>query len=357
MRWPWQRIETRASQPFTDAVVNALVAQAAGSATGDPSAIAALETAAGLWARAFAAAKMTPDNLITEAITPAFMALVARNLIRRGESVFYIEVDGGAPMLRPVGSWDVRGGQDEDDWFYRVDLFGPSGSTTRFVPSAGVCHFRYAIDPSRPWFGVSPLQWAWATGTLAGNLEQRLGEESGAPVGALMPIPADGGDGSGDDPLAALKADIASAKGRQLLVETTSGAWDQGKAAAPQKDWVQSRFGADPPQALAKLRSDAAMSVLSACGVPVSLATDGDGTSQRESWRRFVMGSVEPIARMVAHELAVKLDVPGLTFDFKSLWAHDLQGRAAMFKALVSGGVPVNEALAQAGLLDESDNE
>ena len=290
MRWPWQRIETRASQPFTDAVVNALVAQAAGSATGDPSAIAALETAAGLWARAFAAAKITPDNLITEAITPAFMALVARDLVRRGESVFHIEVEGGAPMLRPVGSWDVRGGPDEADWFYRVDLFGPSGNTTRFVPSAGVCHFRYAIDPSRPWLGVSPLQWARATGTLAGNLEQRLGEESGAPVGALMPIPADGGDGIGDDPLTALKADIASAKGRQLLVETTSGAWDQGKAAAPQKDWVQSRFGADPPQALATLRSDAAMSVLSACGVPVSLATDADGTSATRGMAAFCHG-------------------------------------------------------------------
>ena len=37
-----------------------------------------------------------------------------------------------------------------------------------------------------------------------GALEQRLGEESGAPSALLLPIPADGGDGKdGDPPLSA----------------------------------------------------------------------------------------------------------------------------------------------------------
>ena len=77
--WPFKpKTETRASQPFTDAVVNAIAAQAAGSVAGDPTAIAALEAAAGLYARCFAAATV-PDGL---GFTPAVRALIARDLIR-----------------------------------------------------------------------------------------------------------------------------------------------------------------------------------------------------------------------------------------------------------------------------------
>ena len=63
------------------------------------------------------------------------------------------------------------------------------------------------------------------------------------------------------------------------------------------------------------------------------------------------MGSVEPVARMVAAELSRKLDVPGLSFDFSSLWAHDLAGRAAAFKALVAGGMEIERAVALSGLM------
>ena len=69
-------------------------------------------------------------------------------------------------------------------------------------------HIRYAVDPARPWLGISPLGWARATGKLAANLEQRLGEESGAPVGSILPVPADGGDDPEADPLAGLRADL-----------------------------------------------------------------------------------------------------------------------------------------------------
>ena len=166
-------------------------------------------------------------------------------------------------------------------------------------------------------------------------------------------MPQDGGDGGGDDPLANLKADIATGNGRALLVETTAAAWGEGRAAAPVTDWKQQRIGPDPPAALATLRSDAALAVLDACGVPRALVSAEDGTAQREAWRRFVMGSVEPVARMVAMELGHKLDTPGLHFTFESLWAYDLAGRAQAFQKLVAGGVPVDEALATSGLLVE----
>ena len=367
MRWPWQRRKAepekrQSTQPFTDAIQAAIAAQAGGSLTGNPLALGALEMAAGAYSRAFAGASLSPA---VPALTPAIRASIGRSLIRRGESVYLIQVKAGAPRLIPVGSWDVRGGWEPETWFYRADTFGPSGNTTVFVPGSKILHCMFSYDPARPWLGLSPLQWASLTGTLAANLESKLGEEAGGAVGHVVPIPQDpangDSDGDGEDdeadekPLDALRADLANLHGRTALVESVAGGWGEGKSAAPMFDWKPQRFGANPPQSLAVLRSDVGQTVLGVCGVPVSLFTDADGTSQRESWRRFVMGSVEPVAELVAGELSSKLDAPGLRFDFASLWAHDLAGRAQSFKQMVTGGMDADKAAALSGLttLDE----
>ena len=128
VKWPFGKRapERRQAVPFSDAVVAALAAQAGGAAIGDASAIAALEAAVVLYCRAFAAAKISPA---IAALTPGCMALIARNLIRRGEDVHQLVTDGAAIRLQPIGSWDVRGGPREADWWYRVDEFGPSGKS------------------------------------------------------------------------------------------------------------------------------------------------------------------------------------------------------------------------------------
>ena len=169
----------------------------------------------------------------------------------------------------------------------------------------------------------------------------------------MLAIPADGGDGGGEDPLALLKADIATARGKPLFVETTAAGWDEGKAAAPQRDWQSTRLGPAPPAVLAEIRRDAFEHVLAATGTPPSLFTDADGTAQREAVRRWHLGTVLPLARILEAELSAKLETPvQLRFDNYPL---DLAGRAQAFQKLVAGGVAVNEALMTAGLL--VDNE
>ena len=130
MRWPWSRsVERRAS--YTDALVGAVFAQAAGTST-TAAATAALEAAAGAVSRGFSAATVEDvEDPVADALTPSTMGLIGRDLIRRGESLFLIEVDRGGLALRPAGSWDVRGGHREADWMYRLDLFGPSGNITQ----------------------------------------------------------------------------------------------------------------------------------------------------------------------------------------------------------------------------------
>ena len=154
MKWPtWGKPpETRADSSFTDALVAALVSGAGGSASGIPTATAALEACAGFVSRAFASAEL-PAGV---EIQPATLALIGRDLIRRGESLHLIEVADGAVELRPVGSWDVRGGPREQDWWYRVDTHGPSGNHTNLVPSRSVCHVRYAVDPKLVWTRADP---------------------------------------------------------------------------------------------------------------------------------------------------------------------------------------------------------
>ena len=248
----------------------------------------------------------------------------------------------------------MRGRWDPVTWRYRVDLFGPSGNVTRFLPAAAVIHGRYSVDPARPWWGVSPLGWARLTGKLHANIEDAIADEAGGTRGHVLPVPAgpdaDGGDDTTTDPNAALRADIASMRGKTVMVETTAAGWGEGMNAAPRADWKPQRIGANPPASMATLRTDSAQAVLSACGLSAELFMPGDAAGQRESWRRFLHGSVQPLGELLAAELAVKLEVPELALRFDRLFASDLAGRARAFGSMVQAGIELDEARRLAGL-------
>ena len=135
-----------------------------------------------------------------------------------------------------------------------------------------------------------------------------------------------------------------------MLTETTAAGWGEGSLAAPRADWRPQRIGADPPVSLATLRTDSAQAVLSACGVSADLFVAGDAAGQRESWRRFLHGSVQPPGDLLAGELADKLDVPRLRLNFDRLFASDLSGRARAFGSMVQAGMDADRAARLAGL-------
>ena len=252
MRWPWDQNRAPASKSggaYSDAIIALIQSRAGGNSVGEPGALGALETAAGLWARGFASAELDP---VIPAVTPSVMASIGRELVRSGQSLWAIDVLRGKIVLTPSGSWNIIGSSHPSSWVYRLDLAGPSGTETRIYPSESVLHFRYAPEPERPWSSPSPLGYARQTGKLAGNLELRLAEEASASVGSLLAIPSDGGDGDvANDPLAALKLDLKNLQGSTALIETVSTGWGEGKGAAPQSDWKPQRLGANPPQTLA----------------------------------------------------------------------------------------------------------
>ena len=349
MRWPWQRKPEARASNYTDAIVSALLAGADGGGA-TASATSALEACAALYAAGFAAAKVEGSAVVQSLLKPQCMALIARNMIRMGEDVHVIDVDMNGIRISPAGSWDIQGDHRPENWRVRADLFGPSGSLSRYLPYQAVVHCRYSVDSARPWHGMGPLQWAASTGTLAGNIERLLSQESGAPSAQLLPVPVDGGDGGENDTVQTLKTGLANAKGKSVLVETTAGGWGEGAASTPRKDWMQTRIGPDWPDVVAKTRESVQVAVYAACNVPaVLLAMKSEGTSQREGLRRFAHLGLEPMARLIEAEITLKLDEP-VRIDFSPLMASDLAGKARAIKGMVDAGISLEKSLEIAGV-------
>ena len=346
MLWPFRRREVRAS--YTDALTSLLIRNAEGdvSPKGQAHATAAVEACAGAWARAFMCAEVAPE---LDALSPVLLARVARSLIVDGESLHVIRVGRAGLSLLPVGSFDVLGeSPDPATWRYRASLYGPDGTTTVKRPAAAVCHVRYSEDPSRPWRGVSPLERAGLDADLLSAVVTRLGQEASAKSAYVIATPTDGQAGT----VASLRTDIGAAKGGVVMAEGMGGGWGDKGAGTAGDGFKQSRIGADPPDVLRAIRSDVGMAVCGATGVPPSLfEANADGTAQREAWRRFVHGSVAPVARIVGRELADKLDAPGLAFTFDELYASDVVGRAGAFQRMVAGGMAADKAAGLAGLM------
>ena len=350
MRWPWQR-ETRDSS-YTDALVSLIVEQSSGATLAKPAATGALEASASIIARCFSAAAVRGPDRYREALGPSTLSMIGRSLIRQGEIVFAMEVRGGRLMLIPAASWDVTGDVDPETWRYRLTLGGPSRLTTlEPVASGSMVHIRYQTDPEQPWRGISPLASAAIAGRLSAETMQALADEASGPRGMLMPTPVDGADPT----ISALKSDIRALRGKIALVESTSSGWAaDGSQSRPKGDWEARRLGAAPGAALIQQAELASREVYSACGIPLSLVTNAEGTGQREDFRRLLHSTVVPLGRIVAEELSAKFETDiGLSFD--SLFAADLSGRARAFQSLVGGGMAVEKAAALAGLMQSED--
>ena len=345
MRWPWTKpapLERRAS--YTDQRVDA-AHEAAETTAVQVAATAAVEASAGIVGRAFAAATVEADRSVAEALTPALLGQLGRELIRSGQFIARVRFEDGL-YLDPACDVDLTGSYDPATWRYKLELPGPSTTTSVTVPRDQVLHAMYAYRLAEPWAGVAPLQFAKLTGSLSAEVTAALGDEATSSVGSFLPLPVDGNDPS----IATLKADIKGARGKVLTVE--SGDWDS--ASRPSAEWQSQRFGAAPPRSLVDLQKQAFHEAVAACGVPPSLATDAQGVAIREATRAFVFTTVEPLARMVEAEMRRALDAE-VRLSFRGLHAADIQSRARAFASMIGRDVekpliPIADARRLAGL-------
>ena len=341
--WPFNRKQEE-DRSYTDLLTQILANQAAGSVDANVLATSALESCCGLVGRAFASARV--EGADVSALSSSCLMMVGRQLIRSGEIVMLISVEGGMISLAPASSHDVLGGPE--NWNYTITVSGPSSQTTyTSVDAASVLHFRYAADPATPWKGYGPLQVARLAGKLSAETVAALGDEASGPRGAFLPQPKPGDDST----LGPLAAQIKSARGGMVLVEGMQSGFGSGETV--RRDWESRRFGASPPDALVELARTASNEIYAACGLsPALFGERSDGTAQRESWRRALHGTIAPLGKIVEEELKYKLDAPTLNISFDELYASDLMGRARAFQSMTQSGMDIAKAASLSGLME-----
>ena len=316
---------------YTDIVTQALLDASADTVA--DAYVAALETAAGALSRAFAAA--IPGGGSAGAFDAWTLAQVGRALVEDGEAVWY----RSGQRIQRAETYDIQ-----PSGAYQMNLAG----TPFVVPANRVFHPRWNVNIYNG-RGVGPLQQARNLRTMMQRLESSMAQELAAAVGYLLPLPTDGQS----DTIDALKKQIADLKGQIAVIETTRAGWGMGQQSGPRREFDLQRLGPNIPGSSVDLYRTAREAVFTACGYPVDLAQEADGTGQREAWRRYLHGTVAPLGRLVI-EAAGRAGL-NLTLDWSNLFASDITGRARAFQSLVGGGMTLEQAAAASGILEPGD--
>ena len=328
MNWPWRR-ETRSSG-FSDLVIAGLVARAGESAASDL--LGSIETAAGLWERAFTSGRSTM-------LPPCLLGLMGRSLLLTGSAVLWRSRGSG---LLPVSQWTVRGrSAAQSRWNYELTLAGPDATITKKATAAQVVHVRICSDPARPWEGNSPILRSRATRDALQEIEKSLKDEHAGPLGRLLPVP--------DPEDASLKDALLKLQGKALLVEQSElGLAGEGQAARVR--WTPKRIGPEPNEATLTARDSLERSLLMAAGIPPAMVSPSStANASREALRQFLWLTVSPVVGLVSAELErLGLDPK---IDLSQLNASDLAGRARALKGLIESGLPKADARRLTGLL------
>ena len=329
---------------FTEAFITAALSNAQGEVKNSLS-TGALEICSGLWSRALSSATIEPED-VKSLFTPSVLAHIGRALIRKGEAIC-IKYNN---KLLFASTASVKGDLNPLNWDYELTITGPTTSKIFKVKGYQVYHFKFSYDPSIPWVGVSPMNWASDTAKIMGSSEKRMSEEANSMTGYVVPVP----EVSGEQTFEQLKKDIAGLKGGLALVESVSQGWGEGRFERTLGDWSVRRLGANPPDSLVKLRLEVIKTLVAACGVPPTLIFEGSAAQgNREAWRQFLHGSVSPVAGTIIEEINLKGNMSTAEIKFDKLFASDIQGRARAFQALTKGGMEISKAAAVSGMLIE----
>ena len=189
------------------------------------------------------------------------------------------------------------------------------------------------------------------TKDLAGRVEKLLVGEAKR-GGHVLPLPR---VTEAED---SLKADLKNLSGGLAVVETSSAGFGEGRVAAPSGDYKQQRIGFDPPDSHINLRGQLFEHVVAACGVPITLIKPSDGSSQRESYRRWVLTAVWPvdIAKPIEEELSAQKLETEISLDLSALSSWDKAAHTRGIKLLVDAGLSLAQAFEVLGLTEPGQN-
>ena len=89
---------------------------------------------------------------------------------------------------------------------------------------------------------------------------------------------------------------------------------------------------------------------MAALGVPPAMLSANTGTAAQESYRQFSLTTLQPFGNILAHELADKLERPGLMVRWDHVAASDVVRRATAYGKLKDAGIDRERAARIAGV-------
>ena len=332
------KLEKRSSSNYTtQQLATHLIAARGGPAVIGNSSVARF--AGDLYGRCLATATWSPEDPV---LTAPLMYRIGQALIRDGRYLALIEVDSSGITLTEPSQVETYGSiPRRSGWQYRIEMPTPGGqgATITAIADEMIVIDWATAGPDQPWRAVGPLETAEAE--LQANLAVSLGNEAGMAQGQLLNIPT---SGDADEDSESLHEGLKKSKGHTAVLEHEAVVASTGRPiGAPQ------RFGPEFSSTSPMIMEMAERAVLGACGIPPGLYFGTDGASAREQLRQFLRVSLSGISKVIASELSDKLNLPGLTADFKELNAADIQGMARAAAALVKAGRPIDEAMEEVG--------
>ena len=320
------------------------------------SSLSIVEICAGYWSRAFEGSKVfvngkpvreyttrgeafaimgTPDV----GITPQALALMGRQMMTFGESVFMIvENDFISPkvMLLPAISAIVSGGAVPYSWRYDLHINAPDGqdqfgnAQSRKVPYEGVAadnviHTTYAAYPESPWIGISPLALSQTTYNTIRKIDDMFLSETTLPSGMIMPVEQRSGMLNAGGAVTEFTDEVSDLLTQQsgsiVVLERPSQLPEAMDKPLPQGLLSQIRYGFTADGANVAFREQLERNIAEACGLPASIvATDMGSRAVRDGMRQFIDMTIAPKLNSVSCELSHKLGMniaiyPDKSFD------------------------------------------
>lgn len=315
---------------YTTAIMAARGAFIAGTATAAELS-AAVQTAVTLWEAGLSLADVKGTALLTR----RSLALVARSLALRGESVLLIR-EGLVPAL----DWDLST-RDGIPRAYRLSIPEIGGGRSETVLAGEVLHFRIGCAPATPWAGSSPLSRAPLSASLLTEIETALRDVyRDAPIGSqIVPLP----EGSADD-MSNLRGAFRGRRGASLVIEGVAQATAAGMN--PQIGQTPNQLSPQLDRTLAdRLLTDARAAIYATFGILPGLhyaATTGPLV--REAQRHLAQLVLQPIANLIAEEASDKLGAPISLDVVRPMQAFDHGGKARAFGAMLQAYAVAKEA-------------
>ncbi len=285
---------------------------------------ATVQACVSLWEGGFTLADVQGTDLLTRRC----MALVARSLALRGESVNLITERG----LVPFSDWDITT-RDGIPKAYRGTISDTGGGRQVTALAAEVLHVRIGADPLNPWAGTSPLRRSSLSASLLQEVETALRDVyRDAPFGSqIVYLP----EGAAED-MEAMRAAFRGKRGASLVLEGAA----QAAAAG-----MNPNIGKSPDQLSPDLSramtgeslSSSRNSVAMAFGVlPGIISATSTGPMVREAQRHLAMWTLQPIAVLLAEEASAKLGSDVFVDVMRPSQAFDVGGRARALSTIIA---------------------